>query len=318
MSSLSQLIRNENMKIYRRPRTWLMILFLIGTVALMSGLMKWDESKHDAGDWRAAVTERNAELSHVVQNNAELGEQSRSDLQNQIKLNEYYLSQNIDPDRLSVWSYVNSSASLIILVTLLTVVVAADMIAGEFTWGTIKLLLVGPASRTKLMLAKYVSTMAFALLLLVLCFAAALVAGGVLAGFDGLSLPDISIDASGMIHEGNMLFHALEKYGYSVVMLVMYVTMAFMISAAFRSSSMAIAFSLLCMLVGNTLSALLSGYDWVKYLIFPNIDLTQYMDGATPLRPEMTLGFSVSMLIAYYIAFQLIAWFLFTKRDVAG
>ncbi|MBB6637671.1 ABC transporter permease [Cohnella thailandensis] len=318
MSSLSQLIRNENMKIYFRPRTWLMVLFLVGTVALMSGIMKWDESRSETADWRASLTQQNEKMALDLQSSADMDEGSREYLQERITLNDYHLSQNINPDKLTLWSYVNSSASLIILVTLLTVVVAADMIAGEFTWGTIKLLLVGPASRTKIMLGKYISTMVFALLLLIVCFAAALIAGGILAGFDGLNTPDIYMGSDGIIHEGSMFLASIEKYGYNVVMLVMYVTMAFMISSAFRSSSMAIAFSLLCMLVGNTLSGLLSGYSWVKYLIFPNIDLTQYMEGATPLRPEMTLGFSIAMLAIYYVVFQFVAWLLFTKRDVAG
>ncbi|RUS45872.1 ABC transporter permease [Cohnella sp. AR92] len=317
MSSLSQLIRNENMKIYRRPRTWLMVLFLVGAVALMSGIMKYDESRTDSGDWKASLTQQNQQMSSDVQNSS-MDEDRRNSLENRIKLNDYYLSQNINPDELTIGDYVKSSASLILLVTLLTVVVAADMIAGEFTWGTIKLLLVGPASRTKIMLGKYLSTLAFALFLLVVCFLAALAAGGILAGFDGLSAPDISINASGIIHESSMLIASIEKYGYNVIMLLMYVTMAFMISAAFRSSSMAIAFSLLFMLVGNTLSAILSGYSWVKYLLFPNIDLTQYMDGNTPLRPEMTMSFSILMLAIYYVAFQLIAWLLFTRRDVAA
>lgn len=319
MSSLSKLVRNENMKIYRRPRTWLMIGFLLLAVGLLSGLMRWDESKKDVDAWRADLTQQNASMQQDLANTKQqLDADDRLGMMHRIDLNNYYLDHDINPNKLSLWDYVNTSSSLILLVTILTVVIAADMIAGEFSWGTIKLLLVGPASRTKIMLAKYIATMSFALLLLVLMFASAFAAGGVLAGFDGLHQPLVSINAHGVIHEGSMVAHALQKYGFAVVSLFMYVTMAFMISAAFRSSSMAIAFSLLFMLVGNTLSEILRGYEWVKYLLFSNIDLAQYMDGASPLRPEMSLSFSVLMLIAYYAVFQFIAWLLFTKRDVAA
>ncbi|WP_307205484.1 ABC transporter permease [Paenibacillus harenae] len=318
LSSLSNLIRNENMKIYRRPRTWLMIAFLILAIGLMSGIMKWDASQNANQDWQNNLTERNTHMQQELQNNKELSEGDETYLTNEIKLNEYYLEQNINPNQLSLWSYVNTSTSLIMLATILTVIIAADMIAAEFTWGTIKLLLVGPASRAKILLSKYIATLGFALLLLIVTFATAYAAGGMLEGFDGTSQSRITITEAGVIQESSYFVNSLEKYGFSVVSMLMYVTMAFMISSAFRSSSMAIAFSLLFMLVGNVLSAFLSGYSWVKYLLFSNIDLTQYLSGSTPLRPEMTLTFSIMMLFAYYVVFQFVAWLLFTKRDVAA
>lgn len=294
-----------------------MIGFLILTVALLSGIMKWDESQSNNANWEQNLTQDNARMQQQLQNK-EIDENHKAYLNDQIKLNEYYLEHDINPNELQLWDYVNSSASLTILVTLLTVIIAADMIAAEFSWGTIKLLLVGPASRTKILVSKYAATMGFALLLLLICFAAAFAAGGILEGFNGLSQPKLSINADNVVQESSMIVNALQKYGFAVVSLIMYVTMAFMISAAFRSSSMAIAFSLLFMLVGNTLTAILSGYSWVKYLLFANIDLTQYLEGASPLRPEMTLSFSILMLVGYYVVFQFIAWLLFTKRDVAA
>ncbi|MFD2875395.1 ABC transporter permease [Paenibacillus rhizoplanae] len=40
---------------------------------------------------------------------------------------------------------------------------AADSVAGEFTWGTIKLLLIRPWSRSKILLSKYISLVIFSL-----------------------------------------------------------------------------------------------------------------------------------------------------------
>lgn len=317
MSSLTKLISNENMKIYRRPRTWIMIGFLVLAVAMLSGLMNWEASRSDNSNWKQSVELENDQLRQYL-TEQKLGADDLEDAQYRVTINEYYLEQNINPNKLSLWDYVNSSAGIIVLVTLLTVIIAADMIAAEFSWGTIKLLLIGPASRTKILVSKYIATMGFALLLLFICFTTAFAAGGILEGFNGVDQPHLAVNAEGVVQESSMIVHSLQKYGFSIVVLLMYVTMAFMISSAFRSSSMAIAFSLLFMLVGNTLSALLSSYSWSKYLLFSNIYLTQYMDGGSPLRPEMTLSFSILMLVGYYVVFQLVAWLLFTKRDVAA
>ncbi|MFC5406692.1 ABC transporter permease [Cohnella soli] len=318
MSSLVQLVRNENMKIYRRPRTWIMVGILILALGLFSWLIKWDSHDDNQSNWKNTLTQQNTQMQNDLKGLTPAEGKHQTWLTEQIELNQYYLDHDINPFDLSLWTYVNESASLIILVTILTVIIAADMIAAEFSWGTIKLLLVGPSSRTKIMLAKYISTMIFAVLLLILSFVVAFLFGAILEGFSGISLPHLTIGDNGLVHEGSMIVNSLQQYGYNIVSLLMYVTMAFMISSAFRSSSMAIAFSLLFMLVGNTLSGLLRQYSWVKYLLFSNIDLRQYLDGSQPLHPSMTLGFSIGVLVAYYVVFQLVAWLLFTRRDVAA
>jgi ABC-2 type transport system permease protein len=294
-----------------------MIGFLVIVLGLMSGLMKWDESRTSNGDWEQNLRQQNSHFQTEIANNQDLDSDTKEYFTNEIKFNEYYLENQINPHELTLWDYVNNSASLVMLITILTVIVAADMIAAEFTWGTIKLLLVGPASRTKIMASKYVATMGFALLLLIMAFVLAFVAGGILEGFGGISLPHLAIGSDGLVHESSMVLDSLQKYGYAIVSMLMYVTLAFMISAAFRSSTMAIAFSLLFMLVGNTLTMIFSSYSWVKYLLFANIELARYLPGGEPIRPEMTLGFSIGVLVAYYVLFQFISWLLFTKRDVA-
>ncbi|GIP34489.1 ABC transporter permease [Paenibacillus sp. J2TS4] len=319
MSSLYNLVRNENMKIYRRPRTWAMIGILILALALVGGIIQWDESKREpSADWKQDIARQNQHIQNNLESEgANFTPEDKLRAENEIKLNNYYLEQNLNPQERTLWNMVDISSSMIILVAILTVIVAADMIAAEFSWGTIKLLLVGPASRTKIMLSKYLATLWFAVFLLVVCFLAAFALGAVFEGMDGLDRPYVTIGADGNVQEGSMLLHILQTYGYKVVELIMYVTFAFMVSAAFRSSSMAIAFSLLFMLLGNMIVQMLSGYEWVKYILFANVDLSQYVSGS-PIRPEMTMLFSIGMLLAYYVLFQFIAWLLFTKRDVAG
>ncbi|MGO4110042.1 hypothetical protein [Paenibacillus sp. YAF4_2] len=97
----------------------------------------------------------------------------------------------------------------------------------------------------------------------------------------------------------------------------MYVTIAFMISSAFRSSAMAIGFSIGIVFAGNILLNALQRYEWSKYLFFANTDLTQYMEGR-PFHDGMTLSFSIGVLAVYFLLFNLVSWLMFTRRDVAG
>jgi ABC-2 type transport system permease protein len=319
LSSSISLIRNENMKIYRRPRTWVMFIILISALILATVLMKYFGGSDSAGqtDWRQQVQQS---IQYTKQDLAEFSKDAPASYiklqEERIMELEYALANNINPYEQTLWSTMDELAMVIGLVTVLTIVVAADMIAAEFSWGTIKLLLIRPATRTKILVNKYIATLLFSLVLLIVMFIASFILGAVTEGLTGISQVDLYVK-DGAVHERAMVVKVLQTYGFQIVSLIMYVTLSFMISSAFRSSTMAIAFSLGLMLIGNTIVGLLSGYSWIKYVLFANIDLSQYFIG-TPLRPDMTLGFSLMILAAYFIVFHLISWLLFIKRDVAG
>jgi ABC-2 type transport system permease protein len=100
--------------------------------------------------------------------------------------------------------------------------------------------------------------------------------------------------------------------------MLMLATMAFMISAAFRNSSLAIGLSLFLLFMGGQVTRLISmKYEWAKYILFANTDLLQYFEGS-PMVEGMTLGFSVTILIVYFLLFQAVAFYVFKKRDVAA
>jgi ABC-2 type transport system permease protein len=152
--------------------------------------------------------------------------------------------------------------------------------------------------------------------MLIILFAVSFIAGGLFFGFKGVSVPYLSY-SNGAVKEVNMVGHILSVYGYNCVNLIMMGTFAFMISTVFRNSSIAIGLSIFLMFTGTTLVQLLSKYSWVKYILFANTNLRMYTDGV-PTVKGMTLEFSIVVLIAYFLVFNLISWFGFSKRDVAA
>jgi len=106
-------------------------------------------------------------------------------------------------------------------------------------------------------------------------------------------------------------------YGYGLVDLVMMSTFAFMISAVFRNSSLAIGVAIFLMMGGSMIVGIFADKPFAKYILFANTDLKQYADGHVMIE-GMTLGFSIIVLIVYYLIFLLLSWAVFTKRDVAG
>ncbi|SFL12113.1 ABC-2 type transport system permease protein [Paenibacillus sp. 1_12] len=257
MSNFLSLIQNEQMKIYSRARTWIMLVILVLVVILWAVMLKYV----------------------------------------------------IDSGLNSMFSFVSMSTSLSTLVFIFTVIVAGDSVASEFTWGTIKLLLIRPATRSKILASKYISVVLFLITLLLILLIASYFVGLIFFGLGGL------------IPEQESFTDILKTYGFKSIDLLMSITLAFMISAAFRSSSLAIGLSFLLMFVTSSgLIFVLAQfkYTWVKYLLFANTDLSIYQSSGKPLVEGMTLGFSVLMLAAYWVLFYAVSWLFFTKRDIAG
>lgn len=305
------------MKIYGRPRTWVMFAVLILAIVVQLVITDRFLSKPPEGvDWKQEMTQQTQGMQQAL-SDENIPEQARKEMEARIKMNEYAMEHNIAPYEYTAWKFADEASGMIFLVTLFTVIVAGDIVATEFTWGTIKLLLIRPVNRTKILYSKYVSTLLFAMLMAVILLVTSFFLGGLVFGFSGVDQPFIYVDQDGVLHQMNMASRVLLSFGLEAVTLLMIVTIAFMISAAFRSSSLAISLSIFVMFAGTIVVQILSRYEWVKYILFTNLDLSMYFMGS-PLVEGMTLGFSVLMLALYFVVLHVLAWLLFTKRDVAA
>ncbi len=305
------------MKIYRRVRTWILVGLMVALV-LFINIIEWNEDgKKAQGDgWRVKLQQDNQRYSEILKQ-PNLGKDDQTFYEQQIVINNYHLEQNIRSTDGTMWDGVNGSANLMIVITIFTIIIAGDSLAGEFSSGTIKLLLIRPASRIKILVSKYISFLMFGMLLLFILFIISVVINGILYGFEYMDLPLISMTTDGQILERNMVLNLWKTYMLNSISTVMYVTLAFMISSAFRSSAMAIGFSIGTLFAGNIVLEALHRFDWSKYLLFANTDLTQYLT-ERPYQEDMTLSFSIGVLVVYFLVFNLISWLIFTRRDVAA
>src|SRR5699024_4087575 len=95
-------------------------------------------------------------------------------------------------------------------------------------------------------------------------------------------------------------------------------TFSFMISTVFRNSTLAVGTAVFLVFAGTTVTTVLLVYEvkLTKYLLFPNMDLKQYMNNEVFIEGT-NLGFSITILTIYYALFMFISWKSFVKRDVA-
>ncbi|WP_438444699.1 ABC transporter permease subunit [Gorillibacterium sp. sgz5001074] len=310
------LIQNENMKIYRRLRTWILAGILVTLVVGTSLITRSTANRHNEG-WEAEARSSIALSEQRLADRADMPDLAKEEMRRTIAVNQYRLDNGIPPSNQTLWGVVLSMSEWIQIVTIFTVVVAADIVAGEFTAGTIKLLLIRPASRSKILMSKYLATIGFSILLLVTLFGTTFILNGFLYGFTDVGSPYLHVDASMKVQESSMLLHALNTYALKCVELIMVVTLAFMISTVFRSSSLSIGLSLLMLFLGQAITLFFSQWSWGRFWLFSNTDLTQYLEGK-PMFDGMTMSASIAILLVYFIVFNLLSWSIFNRRDVAA
>ncbi len=316
---MGNLIKNEWMKIFRRPGTFVMIAILLAAVILMGIVIKSEQNGMNFtqdNNWKQVLQEENNALKQQMaqsQNNLE-----KKFFKKEIAINDYRIENDIPKkEKYSIWTFVKDSSQLIILAGLFIIIISAGIVASEFNWGTIKLLLIRPINRTQILLSKYLTVLLFAIFMLAILFVFSSLLGAILFGMPDQAVPYLNYNNS-QVTEQNMAVHLFIYYGLSSIDTIMLVTMAFMISSVFRNSSLAIGLSLFLLFTGAQFTALLSmKFTWTKYLLFANTDLMQYFEG-TPMVEGMTISFSIMMLILYFALFQFLAFFVFKKRDVAA
>lgn len=314
------LIRNELLKLFRRAGTYVMIsivvLLIIGAGVIIKFVGTVEDSPADEV-WKAQLAEQTeyhkTELEEFPDNTPYATHLERS-----IAINDYRIANNLTPfEKYSMWGFVNDVTPIIDIIGMFTIVVAASIVASEFGWGTIKLLLIRPISRTKILASKYFTVLIFGGLLLLTLYVLSVVLGAILFGAPDVAAPHLTY-MNGKVTEQPMGLYLFVLYGFNSISMIMLATMAFMISAAFRNSSLAIGLSLFLLLMGNSITQIVAlKYEWAKYILFANTDLMQYFD-SVPLVEGMTLPFSVMMLIIYFVVFQFFAFYIFKKRDIAA
>jgi ABC-2 type transport system permease protein len=317
------LVRNESMKITRSIGTWIMAIILILVLVGVGFIIKSVETKPNDPNWKTTLTQQNEQYKKSQAEAKNIDSSSDKNLDRTIKTNEYRIAHDLTPSNApTLWSYVGSIQILqvsVFLITLFSVIIGGGIVANEFSQGTIKLLLIRPSKRWKILLSKYITVLLYSLVMLIISFTVSFIVAAILFSFNGIGEPYLNYN-NGVVTEVNMFLHTFSIYGYACIRLVMMVTFAFAISSLFRSSSMAIGLSVFLMFAGNIIITALIGFgkeNIAKYILFANTDLTQYTSGS-PLINGMTMQFSITVLIVYFVAFNLISFLGFTKRDVAA
>ncbi|OIJ19189.1 hypothetical protein BKP45_13580 [Anaerobacillus alkalidiazotrophicus] len=253
MKYFLDLVFNENVKIYKRPRAWVLLSLIVAMNLFIAMVMK------------------------------------------------YIFSDTL----FTFWDHLTVSTFVIFVLNFLCIIIAGDIVSSEFSTGTIKLILIRPASRLKILLTKYVSVLLFIVVVVSVHLLSSMIFGGIFF-FNSI----VALDPS-------LIMNIILRYGFGFIEIVVVCSLAMMLSVVTRSSVFSVSIPIFLLMSITLLLELLAHYQIQvgKYILLANTNLTQHFLGR-PLFEGMTLPFSVMNITVHMIVFFIVSTAIFSRRDV--
>ncbi|MCI8444121.1 MAG: ABC transporter permease subunit [Clostridia bacterium] len=237
------------------------------------------------------------------------------------EINQYIIENNVDikksNDVRGILKNFFSEYGLFIIV--MVIMIAGTLVSEEFNKGTIKLLLVKPYSREKILLAKFITMFIIIAFSLVAVVGMELIVGGIIFGWDSLSIPVLEYNFHTNTLESINIFTYL---GISIAaklpIIILLATLAFAFSTLFTNSAVAIALPLLGFMGADMINQLVLHYNvtFMKFFVTPNWDFSQYLFGDLPLMEGMTALFSGIVCLVYFFIMVVTTFIVFKKKNI--
>lgn len=214
-----------------------------------------------------------------------------------------------------------------IFVALLGVVIGGWLMASEFQFGTIRLLVIRPKTRTKILMSKFAAG-------LIICFglyiAGALlnaIMNGLLFGFADFAYPNFSI--AGQI---GFAAYFLPKLFACMMTILFGYCVAFMLSTVVKNIAVSISVPIVCFIGCYIAMTMLVSHsymssampDWVAYTPLPYVQISSFfvdnssVDTLINFGAPLSLGYGLGLLAVVSVICTLISVWVFKKRDITN
>lgn len=206
-----------------------------------------------------------------------------------------------------------------LMILIIIIIVSGSIVSEEFSKGTIKLLLVKPYSRTKILLSKYITSLLMIVFAIVFILIAQLIIGGLFFGYDTLAIPKIVYNFSTkMVMEMNIFKYFLYTTVAILPQLILLTTLSFSLSTIFVSTSLANTLTIIGSFAGDIINTLAVSYEIniLKLFVTLNWDFTPYLFGGSSPYLGITLSHSIIVCIVYWLIMLVTTFIVFQRRNI--
>jgi len=265
-----------------------------------------------------------------------------------VATNEYYIENNVYSNSfISNFGYSQNSGKetnvydfmyfvmelCTIIIIVFAMMLVCNLITGETESGTIKLLLVRPYRRSKIITAKLLATIFFVITFMTFSAVITFVGGYFLYG--GTSIPVLAVLNSTNVFTISPFLLMLLNVLFLTLDVIFFVLLALMIAILCKNYAASISCSLVLLILNYALNILFGGSFWYTLLPGMNLHLFKYFGNAftstiagtnsiagviqslliTGIDTSMSIQYSLFIYAIYSLVFLAVSYSVFQKRD---
>ena len=206
-----------------------------------------------------------------------------------------------------------------IFIVILTLIISSSIICEEFKDGTIKLLLIKPYSRGKILLSKYFASVIVVFISILILIIMQLLIGGIIFSFESLNIPVIVYD----FNKSKLIEYSIFQYMTiriiaKIPFLLMLITISILLGVVTGNMIISNTMPLMLYMLNPTLIYLANKYqlEFMKYLINLNWNLQDFLFGKLPELSFISFKDSLIILLGYFIIFWILTFRFFKKKNI--
>lgn len=214
---------------------------------------------------------------------------------------------------------INTLSDNFLFIMIIIAAGAGSIVSTEFDKGTIKLLLIRPYSRNKILLSKYIVSMFMIIFAILSAFIMQLIIGGIFFGFSSLNIPVVIYN----FVQNKVMHINLFKYIFDNVLAVLpefilLATLAFAISTITNVSTLGVALPIVGVGAADIINLIAINRNIIplKYFVTLNWNFTNYLYGGVNSFPTLSIPFSILICAIYFLIMIITAFIVFNKRNI--
>ncbi|WP_280770333.1 ABC transporter permease [Salipaludibacillus daqingensis] len=318
---MGALLKNEWIKLWNKKQTWFflgaIVIIMIGLTFIYQSFIA-DSTNQGEGEWTIELETEISEQEEILESGTD-EEWMEAQAEQTIQENEELLEAGINPNEMNNMIFMNETVlSVASFITLFTVIVASSIVSSEIDNGTMKHLLIRPYERWQVLLSKFITVVAFSIVMMVTLILTNILMGTIFFGTGSYSsqVMEMSFHGGPLYTTVANIFPA--KIGLYFLNMLMFVIISFSLSILFKSQTLAVGISIFILFSTSVLqgfSLLLADTAWYKFIFLPHLDLPAYAV-VDEIMPGVGIGFSLTILAIYAIAFIGASGIYFQKKDL--
>lgn len=309
-------------------------------------LAKINASSDQNTDWKAGLQKEVNSLKESLKNsNQALSDaqgEDREQLRAQMISDQYLIDHNIRPSDYGDFNAAKYVKNLLIALGAVFLIVgimifAADMVSGEFTPPTMKVLLTQPVSRAKILLSKFIAVVISSIILIICLELISFLIMGVIFGFGNSLYPVVAGTKYRVIVSNNngmgrqlvgiygtsyiipMWQYLVRVFLFETLFIIACTSFAFLISTLFKSSMVSVASGTVIAIALIIFQNMQPFPKLVPYLITTYGNFDGIVSGSIAQNINNTMVtpmLSCIVLVGWTVVCYIIAHVIFIKRDV--